>query len=332
MGRPIVGDGVTTRAGGLHFDGLDGCRALAATGVVLYHTTIAVSFYRGDVAPRWNAPLGDFAVCIFFVLSGFLLYRPFAAAHRQRGNEPGWGSFWLRRVARIGPGYWLAMAALLLVFTTADRSRPRSARPLPTFLTFTQIYRTGFATKGLDVAWTLCIEFSFYLALPLLAALGGGWRPARRADNRLRRELVLLAAMFVIGGGYRLLVIDHPPGAGLQRIGWSHGSGCRTTLRLDRARHVPRRHPRVAAGPAALPKILRVAADHPGVCVGAGRGTATAMVADEARPAPLAGVRRWGEHALDTMLRFGHRRGVCLRAAAAFGVRGPDGGVGAGGC
>jgi peptidoglycan/LPS O-acetylase OafA/YrhL len=58
---------------------LDGVRAIAAMSVLIYHVglkSFAVpSAAYGNVLSRL-----DVAVPIFFVLSGFLLYRPFVAA------------------------------------------------------------------------------------------------------------------------------------------------------------------------------------------------------------------------------------------------------------
>ena len=52
---------------------------------------------------------------IFFLLSGFLLYRPFIA-HRAGGPPPpGFGDYGRRRVLRIIPAYWLVVTALILI-------------------------------------------------------------------------------------------------------------------------------------------------------------------------------------------------------------------------
>ena len=200
--RP-TGGGLTAR-----FRGLDGYRAFAALGVVLYHSVIASSLDAGHLPSRWTSPLGDYAVAVFFLLSGFLLYRPFAVAHRAGAPSPRWGSFWRRRAARIVPGYWLALVFLFVVFRQQHLHGPLD---VVTYFGFLQTYRTGYAVNGLSVAWTLCIEASFYLALPFLAAIGGGLRPARRAARRLDRELVLLVVLYATGVTFRIVVCDVRP-------------------------------------------------------------------------------------------------------------------------
>ena len=61
------------------YAGFDGLRAIAATLIVLHH----VGFTSGATYDQWFGPyLGrmDIGVPIFFVISGFLLYRPFVSA------------------------------------------------------------------------------------------------------------------------------------------------------------------------------------------------------------------------------------------------------------
>ena len=70
-----------------------------------------------------------------------------------------------RRVLRIVPAYWVALVLLALwPGIVAFWGGPwwRS-------FTFTQIYWRNSTTQGIFPAWTLCIEISFYLALPFVA-------------------------------------------------------------------------------------------------------------------------------------------------------------------
>jgi len=100
-----------TSRGPDRFPALDAVRGLAALAVVGFHA------YK-DLAgmPGWDTALGTFAfslqwaVPVFFVLSGFLLYRPFAAAIADGTQRPAAIPFLLRRAARIFPAYWVALA------------------------------------------------------------------------------------------------------------------------------------------------------------------------------------------------------------------------------
>ena len=79
-------------------------------------------------------------VTLFFVISGFLLYRPFVAARAAARTGPAPGKYARRRVLRIVPGYWVALTVLALVFglphvfsgtsgsTTASSRAGRTAR------------------------------------------------------------------------------------------------------------------------------------------------------------------------------------------------------------
>ncbi|MBM3675903.1 MAG: acyltransferase [Actinobacteria bacterium] len=144
--------------------------------------------------------MGALCVAVFFVISGFLLYRPFVLAALGDRPAPRVGRFYLRRALRIFPAYWLALTFYLFVFG------PDQARGVGDALVYyglAQNYRSGSLLLGLGVAWTLAIEVSFYVVLPALAA---GFRALSNAIDPLRRlrgQLAGLAAMYVIGVAVR---------------------------------------------------------------------------------------------------------------------------------
>lgn len=126
-------------------------------------------------------------VAIFFLISGFLLYRPFLVARRSGERLPLSG-YLRRRVARIVPGYWVA---LTLVIATGLASGV-NVHNWWVFYAFGQVYSLQTIGQGMGVAWTLCVEVSFYLALPLLAAAAAGLGGGRA---RIRGDVVLLAGL-----------------------------------------------------------------------------------------------------------------------------------------
>jgi peptidoglycan/LPS O-acetylase OafA/YrhL len=152
---------------------LDGVRAIAALSVLVFH----VWTYR-DWRPHgelhqlldqvlWQANGGLIA---FFVLSGFLLYRGFARAAVTGSQAPGLGRYALRRGARILPAYWvccIGCVALYLAFGPTN-ILPGSSK-LPLFAVFAENYSLDTLMQLNPVFWTLGIEVTFYLALPLLA-------------------------------------------------------------------------------------------------------------------------------------------------------------------
>ncbi|MDX1892285.1 acyltransferase [Mycolicibacterium sp. 050158] len=157
-------------------------RACAAIGVVITH----VAFQTGHTTWSTGRLLGrfDLAVAVFFALSGFLLWRGHAAAARGLRRVPPTGHYLRSRLVRIMPGYLVAVVLILVFFpeTNAD------ATVWLANLTLTQIYVPLTLTNGLTQMWSLSVEVSFYLALPLLAWL------ARRLPVRARIPAILLVA------------------------------------------------------------------------------------------------------------------------------------------
>ncbi len=193
---------------GGRFATLDGFRAIAAFGVVLYHVAGAAGLVRdGGFVASLLGNLGNFGVAVFFLLSGFLLYRPFVVAHLADRPAPRWRHFYWNRLVRIVPGYWLALTAFLLL--VGFKGGERRLDEYVTLYSFTQIYRPRFGIVGLSVAWTLCIEISFYAVLPVLAlAIRRGVAGSARTDRtKMQGQLLGLALLVVIAWTYRLVVV-----------------------------------------------------------------------------------------------------------------------------
>jgi peptidoglycan/LPS O-acetylase OafA/YrhL len=187
--------------GNPRFPLLDSLRAIAAFAIVFTHTASVTNFNSDNYLGHFTARL-NIGVALFFLLSGFLLYRPFVAA-RYEGRPPiRIRDYTRRRVLRIVPAYWVALTLLALwpgLIAFWDGPWWRS-------YLFTQIYyKEGIISQGIFPAWTLCIEISFYLALPFLAVAIG-----RIAKTRVGVELALLAAL----GGASMIVRSALQGAG----------------------------------------------------------------------------------------------------------------------
>lgn len=200
-----------------HFAGFDGLRAIAALTVVGVHTAFASGFTDQHPAlGRYTSRL-EIGVSVFFVISGFLLYRPFAVDHFGGKAAPPLRTFWSRRVKRIVPAYWVAFLIVSYVLHD-DTVRGSWDAPL-IYLGFAQIYFPHYIISGIDQAWSLCTEMSFYLLLPLYAALLGRGRPA--PHRQLRAEAVGLAALIGISFAYRIpVLLAAPTGPAAQS---SHG-------------------------------------------------------------------------------------------------------------
>ena len=176
-----------------HLDALDGMRALAAFGVLATHAGFnsGRSLDAGPFAP-FLARL-DFGVTVFFLLSGFLLYRPFALAALADTSAPAVGRFYLRRALRILPAYWLAVLGTLFLLSNRTPSRA----DVLSYLTLTQTCNHHNLDPSLTQMWTLAVEISFYALLPVLAWLARG-RGGQGAERALRRQLVMLAGLVAV--------------------------------------------------------------------------------------------------------------------------------------
>ena len=184
----------TVQAGtapGRRFPALDGIRALAAFAVVLTH----VGFITGrSLRADLLGPVlsrGDCGVTIFFLLSGFLLYRPFALYAMGLAARPLVGQFLWRRGLRIFPALWLAVVVTLALITTY---RVRASDYLQ-YLLLIQTYDNHDYDPNLTQLWTLAVEIAFYALIPILAALAA--RGRRTPEVALRRQFVMLGVLAV---------------------------------------------------------------------------------------------------------------------------------------
>lgn len=144
------------------FEAFDGLRALAAVLIIAYHVSLAEGLSRaGILAPLASELKGG--VTVFFVISGFLLYLPYARAIRDGARLPDWRGYARRRMVRILPGYWFALTALGLASLAGSVFTVGWWR----YYGLVQIYSPVTALGGLSVAWSLCVEATFYLSLPL---------------------------------------------------------------------------------------------------------------------------------------------------------------------
>lgn len=140
---------------------LEGWRGIACLMIFLYHCGINLS--RPPIAI-----FGFSGVHMFFVLSGYLLFRPYAAAIANTTNAPDTCNFYLRRLLRILPPYWVA----LFVFVTMRVATKTNAPTIWSVFThatllFNYSPRIDFYSIN-AVFWSLAIEAQFYLLLPLI--------------------------------------------------------------------------------------------------------------------------------------------------------------------
>lgn len=147
---------------------------------------LALKSAIGPFFARMNVGLA-----LFFVLSGFLLYRPFVLARLRGTRQPGLKHYAVRRAGRILPACWFALVVLGLL--------------LPQFVVgvFTgdwwayfgllQVYSVDWMIKGIPVAWSVSTEVAFYVLLPGIAWLAVRAVGRRAPRVQVRVELLALA-------------------------------------------------------------------------------------------------------------------------------------------
>jgi len=197
-------------------DALDGLRGVAALTVVVFHAWL---YTRADVRAvgadgALDRALGEMRVglVLFFVLSGFLLFRPWVRARLGKaaggsaadGGEareplpdlargPRLATYAIHRIGRIVPAYYVAIAgSALLLWPLAGEPGVRlpPLEQLPLFLVFAQ-NQSAQTVMTLDPPmWTLAVEASFYALLPAL-----GWIALRARPTRLGQSIVPLTLL-----------------------------------------------------------------------------------------------------------------------------------------
>jgi peptidoglycan/LPS O-acetylase OafA/YrhL len=187
------------------FEHVHALRGVAAMSVLLYHALFKayLSSHPGSPLAPYAAHL-DVGVSIFFLISGFVLYRPMVAA--RLAGEPLLDAdrYGRRRIRRIVPGYWVALVlAGLAGASYTGYPAIFSAQGIPAYFGFLQIYSPDTAGGGINVAWTLCVEVSFYAFLPLWALTLRRLAPRAGA----RGELVALAGLFAASMAWQLVAV-----------------------------------------------------------------------------------------------------------------------------
>lgn len=188
-----------------HFPCFDGLRAIAALLVVFIHTGWVSGYSVRSSFGIYTSRM-EIGVSVFFLISGFLLYRPFAVSHLTNQSPPATLRFWERRLLRIVPAYWLALTLLVYVFHLTTIG-PGFGGPLSHYL-FLQIYLPTQAFYGMPQTWSLCTEMSFYFFLPLYAVLVSLW--ARGTHRRLVRELVGVVVLIAVSVIWRVWALNIP--------------------------------------------------------------------------------------------------------------------------
>ena len=196
-----VAEGATTGARRERLAGFDGLRALAALAVLIGHFGVVTQLNLLSPLRHYLGRL-DIGVPVFFVISGFLLYRPFVDSHLGRTRRASLRTYLKHRALRIYPAYWLALIGALLIVR-----QPRSPGDLLSWFTLIHLYWPGHLPAGLQQSWSLAVEVSFYALLPAWAWFLRRRAAADRGRPGAARGCIGLAGFVAVSWAYRLLLL-----------------------------------------------------------------------------------------------------------------------------
>ena len=200
-------------------------RALACLLVFAHHTTQRLNF---DVLTGgWRSyylffNMGAFGVGIFFLLSGFLLARPFWIAFDAGAPMPSLKTYALRRAARIIPGFYVSLTVTLIlavaVFGTVLDGQLIFRYIIGLLFVGEFHWLTLFPTEVNGPLWSIGMEVASYVLLPfgLLALFA-----ARRLLPGWRGRLVFVAVVGLSLLGQYLVATFVPPST--VDVGFGHG-------------------------------------------------------------------------------------------------------------
>ncbi len=178
---------------------LDGIRGLAILMVILYHVGPYAGTFTGNPVLIFvinSMQIGWLGVDLFFVLSGFLITDILL---RMREEPNYFKNFYIRRILRIFPIYYIVVALLLVFLPSLEKTRgfqEQSSWPFFIFYQQNWLYILKRPVSGyLTVTWSLAIEEQFYLVWPALVK----WLDKRRL-------VIAASAAFIFSLCLRLII------------------------------------------------------------------------------------------------------------------------------
>jgi peptidoglycan/LPS O-acetylase OafA/YrhL len=200
---------------------MDGLRFMAIAMVVLFHLNsylmAKTSFYEHRVnGSDWlcrSALVGFHGVELFFVISGFILALPFASHRLTGGPAVNLGSYYLRRLTRLEPPYFVTLLVLTsLGVWLRPGSFSGSTGHLAASLFYAHNVVYGAPSSLLGIAWSLEIEVQFYLLVPVFTLLFAV------RNTALRRSMLVLSAVLMTA--VQASFLDAPPRFSLSILGY----------------------------------------------------------------------------------------------------------------
>jgi peptidoglycan/LPS O-acetylase OafA/YrhL len=183
----------------------DPIRGVGAVLVVAYHVVLAVAVEKGTSFGQTPFTLtfgrlgsyaedsGVLALYGFFILSAYLITRPFVWAFLRGDPVPSLAPYVRNRVLRIVPAFWVVFTLILIFYGPKDAE----LIDIVSVYGFAQNFRfdAEIIQSLLAPGWSVGVEVIFYLCVPVVAA-GLTWAFARsRYSTRLGIVLALSAVV-----------------------------------------------------------------------------------------------------------------------------------------
>lgn len=185
----------------------DGVRGIGALFVFTTHVCLLADPVPNNnlISYGWAAPiLGhiDLALSAFFVLSGYLIARPYARAYIAGARRPRLRNYVRNRILRVVPVFYVLTVLVLLRFGLDGRlddvPNPETStiwQVIGQFL-FIQGQTAGPASIPIGPAWSIGAEVGFYVIIPFAAYLA--YRAAARLEGPYARAALALAVIAVV--------------------------------------------------------------------------------------------------------------------------------------
>ncbi len=154
----------------VQFRGLTSIRGLAALIVILSHIDQFHYLFKYDSIGIYKTQLADDAVTVFFVLSGFLITF-LLLNEREKFGRINIRSFYMRRILRIWPVYYIAFAISLALIQLGIVSKPENIKIavlLYIFFGANVAYSLGYVIRSIVPLWSVGVEEQFYAIWPLI--------------------------------------------------------------------------------------------------------------------------------------------------------------------